>query len=581
MRKRNILNRRIYVSLIVLLMIGLTGLYMAHQVNAADETKTNQTGEEVQATESGLTNSKLEGLETTTVQKDETVYVNLNHNGTVSKINIVNYFHVNGDGEYMDYGNYDSIKNLTNEVEPILKDNSIRWQLTGSTEEFFYQGSLKSGELPWNFEIQYTLNGNVIEPEALTGVEGELGILIDVKVNEEAHEYFRKNYMMQITVPLNMKHCTLLSAPGAIQMIAGSTKNLAYTVLPETSQSIGIKADVRDFSMQGIDLTMMAADMSAYIQTEEITDGFGEMSTGIEELADGTAKLRDGISELSTGLLTLSDGMKELSDNTPLLSEGMKEFDEGIKALSENLNNISSGSSLMEAGLLSMVDHGGQLSTGYKEIANGMSTLLTMKEELTAIAGEMAQSKDPVVAQTAQALVSQMEGISQLLASLENLNYNLDQYMQGVKQTAGNYSEINSGITALAGGAGDLAGGFQEIKRGNNEVYMAISDLGDGLEQISNATALIPEQTQQLVDGQWQMKDGIEEASMTIEELTGASKDSKNKTVSFAAPGKITPNSVQFILRTPAIEKRTEHIVEAEEEQDTKNFWDRLFDLFS
>lgn len=568
------MKNKVIALIIVFIFLSTSGFYVANRVNASDGAGTKN-----DAATAALANKNGAGIYS--VGKDETVYVNLNYDGTVSKMNVVNYFRALDIGIYQDYGNYENVINLTNEAEPVIDGDSIRWDLTDANENFYYQGQLTRGELPWTLDIEYKLAGATVKAEDLAGASGEIRININVEENKAADEYFRQNYMMQITVPFNMQNSTLISAPGAVQMIAGHTKTLAFTVLPQTAAHFEIIAQVEDFSMEAIDIAMMKADLSSYMDVTEMTEGFGTMSDGMEGLSEGTVQLKDGISELSGGIGSISDGLNELSLGTPKLSGGMNQFEEGLTTFAGGLKGLASGSSQMKEGLQGLNDNGSQLLTGYQGIEGGMASILANKQELSALAGEMVKSTDPQTVMLAQALLGQLEGLTELQTGLNTLNTNLDLYTQGVKQTSDQYDTLNTGINSLPEGFKQLTGGYQKIREGNEAVFTALDQLNEGLSGIDSVTAAIPEQVQKLVEGQTEMKAGIDQAVEEIKLLVGTTADlGETQAVSFAAPGKIVPNSVQFVLRTPAIEKISMPEVTTEVEEEQMGFWEKLFKLF-
>jgi uncharacterized phage infection (PIP) family protein YhgE len=157
----------------------------------------------------------------------------------------------------------------------------------------------------------------------------------------------------------------------------------------------------------------------------------------------------------------------------------------------------------------------------------------------------------------------------------------LEQYLQGVSTASGQYDALDTGIHELPNGFGQLADGYQEIKDGNEAVYSAIDEINQGLSEVNTASAQIPDQVQQLADGQTDMKEGVDQAAKEIKELTQSASDKeKDQPVSFAAPGKIIPNSVQFVLRTAAIEKAVEPVGIVETQVEEEGFWDKLIGLF-
>lgn len=79
-------------------------------------------------------------------EKNENVYATLENDGSVSGVYVVNEFSSDEAGEFSDYGNYTSLKNLTDESEISVESDHI----TGTMPKgkFYYQGNLESEELP-------------------------------------------------------------------------------------------------------------------------------------------------------------------------------------------------------------------------------------------------------------------------------------------------------------------------------------------------------------------------------------------------------------------------------------------------
>ena len=56
-----------------------------------------------------------------------------------------------------DYGNYDSVKNLTTDDKLKVSNNKVEVQAPSG--KFYYQGNLKDAEVPWDISIDYQLDG--------------------------------------------------------------------------------------------------------------------------------------------------------------------------------------------------------------------------------------------------------------------------------------------------------------------------------------------------------------------------------------------------------------------------------------
>ena len=70
--------------------------------------------------------------------KDENVYVNLNEDGSVSGIYVVNEYTSQNAGTVTDYGDYETVKNLTTDEEINLSGNKVTADVPEG--KFYYQG---------------------------------------------------------------------------------------------------------------------------------------------------------------------------------------------------------------------------------------------------------------------------------------------------------------------------------------------------------------------------------------------------------------------------------------------------------
>jgi len=113
------------------------------------------------------------------VLKNETVYVNLNYDGKTENIVVVN--HISGDSNkdvFIDYGKYDNLEVLVNNVEPIMEANQIKWPTEIlKSQDIYYEGTIIK-TLPLKLDIKYFLDNKEIKGEDLAGKSGKLKILI-------------------------------------------------------------------------------------------------------------------------------------------------------------------------------------------------------------------------------------------------------------------------------------------------------------------------------------------------------------------------------------------------------------------
>src|SRR5699024_3700170 len=109
--------------------------------------------------------------------KDEVIYGKLDAKGQAQNMYVVNAFQVDEPGEFIDYGGYSNVRNLT-DLSDIRQTNNNEVHFQADDEEFYYQGELKNKPLPWDLSITYALDGEKIDPDQLAGKSGNLEIQI-------------------------------------------------------------------------------------------------------------------------------------------------------------------------------------------------------------------------------------------------------------------------------------------------------------------------------------------------------------------------------------------------------------------
>ena len=90
---------------------------------------------------------------TAVFEKAEVVYADLSGYGQPIDEYVVNRFDVEEEGMIVDYGQYESTKNLTDTKEVVSSDGANAVHVDEGT--FFYQGNLESAILPWDIALSY------------------------------------------------------------------------------------------------------------------------------------------------------------------------------------------------------------------------------------------------------------------------------------------------------------------------------------------------------------------------------------------------------------------------------------------
>ncbi|HLR51982.1 MAG TPA: YhgE/Pip domain-containing protein [Candidatus Avamphibacillus sp.] len=561
--------------------------------------------------------------------KDEVIYGNMDANGNINNMYVVNSFHITEPGEIIDYGDYTTVRNLTDLSDIKQTGNEVHFQ--AEEEEFYFQGELKNQALPWDIEITYLLDGIEVNADELAGKSGDLEIQITTSANETVDPLFFENYLLQISMTLDPEIFSNIHAPKGTEANAGKNKQITFSVMPDQEEDLIISAHVTDFEMDPIDISAIPANIA--IESPELGDVTGNMQS-----------LSDAISEVNSGVIELNKGISELNSGTEELSNGSSEYLNGIRELSKSSQELVTGSGEIE-NALTQVSEAMQgdsdapdlsemkaLPGGLRELAGGLQEsatgLTTLKENYDAVYGTLdeaiagipnyniseeqigalyASGADSEVidklvetyaaAQTVkQTYLAVQEGFDAVSTTLEqvaspieemanHLNMmanemekameNMDELnaladlQEGLSSLSSEYQSFHSGLVSYTEGVDTLASSFQELDSGIQELSEGTTSLEDGTSELQSGTEELHEETSDL-PGQMESE---------VEEMLEEYANDDFEPASFVSDKNENVDVVQFVLQTEAIEIEEPEETEVEEEEE-KGFWDRFLDLF-
>lgn len=413
-----------------------------------------------------------------TPKKDENIYVNLNQDGSVSQIHVVNEFDLDSDTHIRDHGLYSSVKNLTSDEAIQINNDTIT--VNGSKGKFLYQGEMENAELPWKIDIAYTLDGNTIRAEDLGGKSGKLEIKCSVKDNRNSDDTFFDNYLMQATVTLDTEKCSNIQAEGATQANVGKQRQLLYNTMAGQEKTFIISADVTDFEMSAIsfqavpmsfDINRDSLDFDSLTEkTDQVKDAAKELDDGAAELLDGVKDLKKGAKDLDSGAGTLKTGTSSLLSGSSQLSSGASSLSTGLGTLSQGADSLNRGISQVDSGVDTVKNGAKDLNSGAKEAAEGSKTLKkgtqTLSSSLSELmegAGQLQTGLDALTQKSPQLTNGSaqiLDALKQIQASLTSINVGSEQ-MQTLLTSS---SQILTSIQALESGAGQVSGGLVSIQ---------------------------------------------------------------------------------------------------------------------
>ena len=415
--------------------------------------------------------------------KDENVYVNLNQDGSVDGIYVVNAYRLEQDTQIVDYGNYESVKNLSSDAEIESRKGTVT--VDAEAGEFFYQGNLRSKEIPWEISISYTLDGKKISAKELAGKNGRLKILIHIGQNDKADAVFFENYLLQVTLTMDMERCSNLEAPGATVANVGTDKQLVYSILAGSEKDITVTADVLDFEMDAVSIQGLPMNLDVdrdrfslddlHEKAGKINDAADEFSDGAKDLAGGVDSLKEGAEGLKDGADSLKEGIESYADGARTLGDGIDTLKDGSSDLADGARELADGTGELANGIVSLLDGITRLSNGYqgengaaagaRKLADGVKELKAGSHQLSEGVGLLVD----MISGLGESSQGSLDGKAELLAEAART--------QGLPVEGDTPREKLESLSAY------LSNSLDSMLDGIGQMMEAVGNLGGGMPE--------------------------------------------------------------------------------------------------
>lgn len=551
---------------------------------AADETPASESAAPAESAAPDDTTKASEGPE-------EVIYGRLDNSGRAREAYAVVTLNAAEPGTLTHYGAYTDVENLT-DTSPISYSNGTVTLDAEKIGLYYYQGTLRKAQMPWDIEITYTLDGRQVDPDELGGASGELEVDIKTAPNSGFDAYFTDNYMLQISVTLDSALCEDITTRNGTVANAGSDKQITFVVLPGGEGDIGFAANVHDFAMSGFTIAAVPYSAASMMGDSEevsgITDGLNQLSGAIGQLASGAAALRDGAVTLDTNGGAITEASDQIADALNQLSDGIQGFDisdmtSGLDQLEQLPGQLFQLAASLQ-GIASQVSSA--IPTNIPDVSTLNAVIPAIQAGLELIDAESLNDEQTVTYQYAQQAVN---GLSDSLSQISGLA----EQLSGLSQLAGGLNTIADALTQMAIGVASGLEGMTDIDTS------AITELQTGMAELATQYGAFNDGLKTYMDGVGQLSDGLgsytggaytlnNEASAIpdlINDFLGTGDEDETVTpVSFLDERNTDTASVQFVLSTDGISAPAADEPQQPEAQSNGFFadlWDKIVDLFS
>lgn len=441
-----------------------------------------------------------------TQKKNETVYINLGEYGDVAEINIYSKCILNGTENILDYTNYSEVTNLTNRNEYAKSGDELNWNVSGE-KIFAYTG--KVGEeyfnlIPWNFNIIYKLNGVETTKDKLIGASGLVEIDIEINANEEANEYYKNNYILEITGEYDMSEYLSLESEDAMITENGNSKTLMFIVLPGQSTELKIEIGTEDFQMDGITMAMVPLSGDLLNEMAELVEEKNKMEDALEAMNSSTDVVLNSLYGMNSGLKGISAGVTELKNGVNDVHNLSSPRDEDIEKLKQILTetlpiiqNTKEDLYNLRKTYETTIDSLNDLNDEVMNLADNINELNKELKELEIIAKDLPDDVEEInkLLKYTSDVTADMKFLLSAMGSSSNASIQeVETAFETIGKYAGNISSIAENCKAQAGENEDLKKSLISIEASANGISSIImaakSKLASASSSSSNASSV-------------------------------------------------------------------------------------------
>ncbi len=384
---------------------------------------------------------------------DEAYYATLDYYGNLTDASIVKSYVLNGATSITDFGEYESVSNLTDSTMPSEGAKRVAFDFADAApSHFYFEGKTKKPyeNLPWTISLSYTLNGVPMKAEDIAGKTGVVEILIDAIPNKNADEYARNNYTLEAMSVFNQDDILSLDAPGGQTQLVGNLRTALFITLPGEEGHYTIRVGTDSFEYGGMTFLMVPATLS---QLEEISklgqrkndleNSYNKLSGSLDTLLDSLADMEGSLNGAAAGLDRLNraratvsankgkvyDDADELRGNIDSFltvldpvngqleeaSSAISETNEALRELVDGTNGLKGDLTKLEKDLKALQDGKGDTKEVLSDIGNLRGSLLRLKSALNNVkTGSISTIDNPLSGMTSAEVESALKQANML-----------------------------------------------------------------------------------------------------------------------------------------------------------------------
>ena len=510
-------------------------------------------------------------VEAKKISKQESVYVNAEADGSISKITVSDWLQGSdaATGTIQDISDLQNITNVKGDETYTQNGKDVDW--TGAGKDIYYQIQ-SSEELPVELKITYKLNGKEMTAKEMLGKSGKAEIHVsyknkssEKKTIDGKEETIFTPFVMVTGRILSSEHFDHIEVDNGRVVKDGDNKMVVGMGIPGLAESLDldedaaenmpsdftVTADVTDFSM-GNTFTFGSAslfndlDLDDVEELDDLEEKLNDLTDASDELVDGSGELSDNMKLFSGKMGELKSSMKTFQkDGVNKLTKGISTLAKGAPALVKGVNDYTAGVKSFAEGTSQYVDGAAKITNGCTQLYNSVkglpSQLQTFDAGLTTYTGGVDKlgSEENVtkLKNGAKAVSGGIATVNTKLDELEKTYATTDALIQQLEATGADAVTVatlkevlkqqKAGIQALktaTGSESDLKTGADSVSTGVNTVMDSLSQLSANSSSLTSASKQLKTSMPTLVSSVKTLKEGGETLAKNNTTLKKSSK---------------------------------------------------------
>ena len=474
--------------------------------------------------------------------KNETVFSELNTNGTMYKTKVTNHLKITSKEEITDNSILKEIININGDESFTQNENTLKWKTKG--KDIYYEGETNK-KVPIDINIKYYINNKEETLEKIKNKKGTIKIVISL-TNKDKHmtningtyEELYTPFVVVAGTIINSKDASNITVTNGKIIETGHKSIISAIASPGLLESLNINKDnlnkieitykTEKFSPNNIYIIatpklLEKQDLDSFNNINNLSNDINKLQQGINEIQKGATSLSKYTKELSKGINTLNQNMpsekfnkenetklSELKTNNKTALEKLSNSNELLKEKQKEIETITKDTTNKYTGITTKII---ETENSLTQAENAYDTYNTNLESVTAgiqeLEYQISQTEDEEMLQSLNEQLGQLKGQKNTLETVVPILYNQKSALEGTiaalngtksalegtlellnetNQTVGTSVTANENLIALISGNNLVVDSSLSTINKMRALKSGINKINNGAEEISNGT---------------------------------------------------------------------------------------------